>query len=99
MTQFTPNKFNRNHTTGRNFNYTMQESRRSGPAGGSVQFFSPRQGLGTIINSYQMQGTKQLVKAKQQKAETLKKVRMNAVEKARHDLTNLVAKEQKYALN
>jgi hypothetical protein len=46
-----------------------------------------------------MQGTKQLVKAKQQKAETLKKVRMNAVEKARHDLTNLVAKEQKYALN
>ena len=70
----------------------MQESRRSANTTG-VQFLSPRNYGGTIQNSVQMQGTKNLVKMKAQKAETLRKVRMNAVEKAKHDLTNLVAKE------
>ena len=68
----------------------MQESRRSVGVN-NVSYLSPR--LGTIANSSHIQGTKHLMLQKKAKAETLRKVRINAVEKAKHDLTKLVAKE------
>jgi hypothetical protein len=68
----------------------MQESRRSTANVGTP--FSPRD-YSTINNSTHIQGTKNLMLQKKHKAETLRRVRMNAVEKARNDLTKMLQKE------